>query len=265
MNWCFNLTFFVFLCVYQTSGAEENICQDGQYYEKESNICRNCTKCPINLIIRTDCTNLSDTICSHFTEFDNFRNEIPYGTQEEITVVEESPDIPDIFDRDYNPRIIEEVPTTSSEDKYWKNLAFALIGVLCVLIIAATMVVWYACRKLHASVQIKRPEYDDTDDPDNGYVVIRSIRHTAPPSNQPLSQSRINNTNYQLLQQQQRLIRPYRPKRRLLNEYADDVFESDDSGGSRASRRILCSIPEQNDESTSPRESESSPEKQPMV
>ena len=49
----------------------------------------------------------------------------------------------------------------------------------------------------------------------------------------------------------------YRPKRRLMNEYVDDVFESDDSGGSRTLRLPLATIPEKSD-SDSP-ESPNSP------
>lgn len=38
--------------------------------------------------------------------------------------------------------------------------------------------------------------------------------------------------------------RIYRPQRRLMNEYVDDVFESEDSGGSRSLRIPLHTIPE---------------------
>ena len=40
--------------------------------------------------------------------------------------------------------------------------------------------------------------------------------------------------------------RIYRPQRRLMNEYVDDVFESEDSGGSRSIRIPLHTIPEDN-------------------
>ena len=39
----------------------------------------------------------------------------------------------------------------------------------------------------------------------------------------------------------------YTPKRRLMNEYVDEVFESDDSGGSRTLRLPLATIPERNE------------------
>ena len=45
--------------------------------------------------------------------------------------------------------------------------------------------------------------------------------------------------------------RIYRPKRRLLNEYADDVFESEDSAGSKTSRRYPLQVIPENERSDS--------------
>ena len=44
-----------------------------------------------------------------------------------------------------------------------------------------------------------------------------------------------------------RYSRPYRPKRRLMAEYTDDVFDSEDSGGSRSLRSMLETIPEKSE------------------
>ncbi|KAK6191387.1 hypothetical protein SNE40_003091 [Patella caerulea] len=210
--------------------VKASYCPHGEYLNAILNKCLNCSTCPDNQIFRVPCTNISDTVCGPFEEFNHFKHE----DRTQVGVyLDEEPGIE-----------VEGIPTKSSEDHYWKKLAFALIGVLCVLIIVATMVVWYACRKLHTSVQRKRADDEDSDDADNGYVVIRSIRQAPyPVTTETNGDGCLNNTTYQLLHQQ-RLVRPYRPKRRLLNEYADDVFESEDSAGSKSSRRVLSSIPE---------------------
>ena len=57
---------------------------------------------------------------------------------------------------------IDEMPTiTKDVGQYWKNLAFALIGVLCALIVLATIIVFFACRKLQSTTHIKSPEEYD--------------------------------------------------------------------------------------------------------
>lgn len=56
-----------------------------------------------------------------------------------------------------------ESPTTMEKEdrEYWKTLAIALIGLLSVLIIVATVVVLLACRKLQRATVIKQPDEGD--------------------------------------------------------------------------------------------------------
>ena len=104
-------------------------------------------------------------------------------------------------------------------------------------------------------------------DDDSGYVVIRAIRppnmvcRPAPPPTtdftpspaavallapEQTSSGDLTPGSGQLTQKQElRMNWTYKPKRRLLNYDADDVFESEDSSGSRTSRKApLQPIPE---------------------
>lgn len=243
-------------------------CDHHHYWDSKSRVCRPCAKCPKNEIIRKPCGRHTDTVCGPFREF-NFFNQL-----EELDPSYPSFNYESFFDEnasgrahvkdhqwDTNER--QNEPIVQKDDgEYWKNLAFALIGVVCVLIFVATIVVLMACRKLHETAAIKRPEEDEDDD--SGYVVIRAIR---PPNmvHRPQGSSSVNpvpaaaallgttqdgrelaqDTDHHSPRREVRLKGTYKPKRRLLNYDADDVFESEDSSGSRTSRKLpLQSIPE---------------------
>ncbi|XP_046367986.1 uncharacterized protein LOC124143170 [Haliotis rufescens] len=219
-------------------------CRKGsEFFNEDTQACEQCSKCPQNKIIKEPCTETQDVQCKSFTEFRNFNqiDTVQYtNDKEEEGASDPGHDI-----------TIKEIPAiTKDEGEYWRNLAFALIGVLCALIVVATIIVLCACRKLHETAALKRPEEDDYDDTDSGYVVIRQIRQLPLPSNSR-STSEQAASSFQS-SRHQKMPWLYRPKRRLLNEYVDDVFESEDSAGSRASRKLpLTVIPERESEGNS--------------
>lgn len=247
-------------------------CERHFYWDATGRVCRPCSRCPRNLIIRTPCGEHSDTVCGPFREFSFFNQpdsiDLSFPSLDYDIDNDSEGDGFDEKGRHYptktGVRGTHNEPMIEKDDgEYWKNLAFALIGVVCVLIFVATVVVLIACRKLHETAALKRPDEDDDDD--SGYVVIRAIRPVPnrmlrpPPSDftpSPAAAALLAPPEYQdlpaynsHLQRQavgdQRFKGIYRPKRRLLNYDADDVFESEDSSGSRTSRKVpLQVIPE---------------------
>lgn len=244
-------------------------CESEYFWDESLQVCQPCSRCPQNLIISVPCGDNTDSVCRPFTGFTEFRQ---YNKQAKIDLLGDGSFSEEgSFDKQSGQERkkiggggVTDGPMIEKDDgEYWKNLAFALIGVVCVLIFVATVVVLMACRKLHETAALKRPDEDEDDD--SGYVVIRAIRpapnrqmRTPPPDFTPslaaasllaadefVDSSSCDCQSQSLSLADQRLKGIYRPKRRLLNYDADDVFESEDSAGSRTSRKTpLQAIPE---------------------
>ena len=149
-----------------SSLTASHLCHHRQYWHAASKTCRPCTECPRNEIIRKPCGRQADTECGPFSEF-SFFNQLEgsdaqlasyeHGSfsHENTTVVDQTKDV-------WKARGQQTEPIVEKDDgEYWKNLAFALIGVVCVLIMVATIVVFIACKKLHESVAVKSQEEED--------------------------------------------------------------------------------------------------------
>nr|XP_022315768.1 uncharacterized protein LOC111119653 [Crassostrea virginica] len=128
----------------------------------------------------------------------------------------------------------------------WRLLAYVLIGVLSALVLTVVVslfVSWHCIRKKKAAIN---RNYEG----EGEYVVICRlpdlVSHPPPteniPRSPPVSPQRRSSRRSRFY----RSRRIYRPQRRLMNEYVDDVFESEDSGGSRSVRIPLHTIPEDN-------------------
>ncbi|XP_076471391.1 uncharacterized protein LOC143301178 [Babylonia areolata] len=242
--------------------AASRHCDHQHYWDSRDRLCRPCTKCPLNEIIRRPCGRHSNTICGPFREFSYFNQldgaDSPYTSYDYETFFSENSsrraESRDLSGRGGGQQRNEPV-VQKDDGEYWKSLAFALIGVVCVLIFVATIVVLIACKKLHETAAVKRPEEDDDDD--SGYVVIRAIRppnmlHRGVASLQAdqssatrallegsdVSPCRAPSEPNLVSQRQELGLRGgYTPVRQLLNYDADDVFESEDSSGSRSTCR----------------------------
>jgi hypothetical protein len=159
---------FLLLACFWTVAASKH-CSQGYFWNTSELKCQACTVCPPNqnFIIREPCSRDKDTVCGHFTEFSSF-NQIK--TNDESFVEFDSVEAEEYGDigsndghsvrlggsRSQNEPIVEK-----DDGEYWKNLAFALIGMVCILIIVATVVVLIACRKLHRTNVIKRPDEEE--------------------------------------------------------------------------------------------------------
>lgn len=122
----------------------------------------------MNKIVRKPCGGIINTVCGPFREFNYFKFNFDsldpsYTSYEYESFFGENSSHID-HTRDY-PRKTGGLPNEPIVEKddgeYWKNLAFALIGVVCVLIFVATIVVLMACRKLHQTAALKRPEEEE--------------------------------------------------------------------------------------------------------
>lgn len=148
-----------------------------------------------------------------------------------------------------NPRVEEYERITKEDSKYWRDLSFALIAVFCLIVLVATVVIWYLCRRCRLAGEHKITDDFDIDDADSSYVVLH---HFHPVRNTYETLQTVSDSSNGIRQPLSlRGKRIYRPKRRLLNEYADDVFESEDSAGSKTSRRYPLQVIPENERSDS--------------
>ncbi|BFZ15707.1 hypothetical protein BsWGS_18746 [Bradybaena similaris] len=250
------------------TGSSISHCEDGHYYSIIDNLCKKCSSCPTNQIIKHPCTNYADIKCGpfKFIDFPESGSDLPdhsnlddvFDENDYYTLNTKIKDVRISSRRKAHAEGMESPTTMEKEDReYWKTLAIALIGLLSVLIIVATVVVLLACRKLQRATVIKQPDEGDMDDADSGYVVIRAIRimpDTRPGNadlslytkdeykNHPPLLGPSSDMDLQSMEDTATttphprrlcfLPKVYKPQRRLLNYDADDVFESDDSGGS---------------------------------
>lgn len=142
-------------------------CGDRHFWDSDRRVCEQCAECPVNEIIDKPCGRHSDTVCRPFREFDDFKQleslDPPYTSYDYELFPNRNSTRGD--QGGHAPRRaggLQDEPIVQKDDgEYWKNLAFALIGVVCVLIFVATVIVLLACRKLHETAAVKRPEEED--------------------------------------------------------------------------------------------------------
>ena len=214
-------------------------CKSNQYKNSQTRECLNCTVCQADFFPLHACKEFNDTYC-----FPIFK--VKFGD----VVLDSKSSEPSTDIQEYK-----------SDTEQWKNMAYTLIGVLCFLAIVASVIVLFSC---HQYCQVRRAKLansnnrtglQEIESVDGEYVVI----HRRPGGYIPLSQD-VNDTHDTQVAQLQQIMesstnnsdqletsrfehrslrhnRAYRPQRRLMNEYTDDVFESEDSSGSKITQR----------------------------
>lgn len=214
------LVLFVGIC------ASVRNCTYLKYWDNSLKKCQPCSKCQLPQITGTPCTNTSDVVCMDLKHL-NF-----------TFIVDDSPKVTSRlpFQRD--------LLYLEGENDTWRLLAYILIGVLCFLVvtvIVSLLVSWHCIKKRKATMNRNYVEGEGE------YVVICRlpdlVSHSPPteiPGSPPQSPHRRSSRRSRFY----RNHRIYRPQRRLMNEYVDEVFESEDSGGSRSIRIPLHTIPE---------------------
>ena len=127
-------------------------CDFDNYYDGLTGRCTPCSQvvsCPDGYIRRL-CRENSDTECVQYSYF-NPENQVESssGKDDDVSTIDRN------HINHHGPATME-----TEDQEYWKALAFALIGLLSVLIVA-TVVVLFACCKLHRAVAVK--QQDDRD------------------------------------------------------------------------------------------------------
>lgn len=130
----------------QIAVADIRDCGDGYYFSFEENDCVQCSECSGNLIIRTPCSMVKDTICGPFVEFNNFlqrprsNTTLNWGEQ------------PDNQQTQY--------PTSVDKDRKWYTLAMALLGILSVISVFGVVYIVVVCFVCKNRRQEKEISYD---------------------------------------------------------------------------------------------------------
>lgn len=214
-------------------------CKLDEFFSDELGLCKPCTQCPDTLVINIPCMETRDTICGLGGNFSFLGLPRHKGI---VLDVDLHVDRPTVLQSD-------------EEEAYWKTLAFALIGILSLLVVITTLVVLFTCHRFrNYSWLCKGVTQEQAEDAESGgYVIIHRFIPPAVSGTLPSADEDSPEATHPFVTYQSRNTRngAYRPKRRLMNEYVDDVFESDDSAGSRTLRPALAPIPEKSDSDTS--------------
>lgn len=205
-------------------------CKKNEFYDLVEQKYKVCTVC-LDQLLRRTCSETSDTLCGIEGDFSFLTSQS--SDNEDKRKVEP-------------PTVLQ----SAEEERHWKVLAFALIGVLSALVLLTTIVVIVTCHRIRNYTWFcKGVANEQGEDAESGYVIIhRFIPQSASPS-PPTASGQNSPETHPFVSYQRRNSRngAYKPKRRLMNEYVDDVFDSDDSGGSKTLRLPLATIPEKSD------------------
>lgn len=213
-------------------------CKENEFFNEHTLKCQACKVCQDMLLSRI-CSGTQDTICEGFSGL-NFsflgpprnRGLVPPDKKVEIE----------------SPTVLQ----SNEDEAYWKTLAFALIGILSLLVMITTVVVVFTCHRFrNYSWLCKGVTQEQAEDAESGgYVIIHRFippaTSTTPPGASDRDSPEYTHPFVSYHPRNSRLG-AYKPKRRLMNEYVDDVFESDDSAGSRTLRSPLATILEKSD------------------
>lgn len=240
-------------CFLAEAGARVKNCKENEFFNLQLRQCLECTVCKPGQALRRTCSKTNDTLCGMINfSFIDPRKEVYITVDSQPTWTENKQSFPHRVTKE--PTHKAPYVLSQENELQWKNLAFALIGVLSVLIVVTTVLVLIICYKVrYTGWFCKSVTGIDQEDAENGYVVIHRFvpaegaSAEATGSSPPGSPPQASSQSQRNLNQNRRYSRPYRPKRRLMAEYTDDVFDSEDSGGSRSLRSMLETIPEKSE------------------
>ena len=152
--------------------------------DSTSTKCQECTVCSWTQITVRPCSHDRNTVCGHVLDFSSFsfkptENRDLTSFQYEYDDDDNGDSIsednggrgrvlskhgnfppPAGFARSGDGQLHEAI-VEKDDGEYWKNLALALIGVVCVLIVVATVVVLIACCKLNRNAAVKRSDEEE--------------------------------------------------------------------------------------------------------
>ena len=137
-------------CLLTEAAARVNNCKSNEFFNLQTRQCQMCTLCKPGQALRRTCSKTNDTLCGMI----NFSFIDPRKEEKEVYNSEDSEqalnEIEDSFPHRVTKEPTQKAPYVLSQENEleWKNLAFALIGVLSVLIIVTTVLVLIICYKV---------------------------------------------------------------------------------------------------------------------
>ena len=132
----------------RTDGARR--CRKNEFFNLQLNRCQVCTVCKDGQALRRTCSKTNDTLCGmiNFSFLDNRKEgKYPYVPNDDYSV-HFTEDKPDPQRENTAPNNKAPYVLSQENEREWKNLAFALIAVLSVLIILTTTLVLIICYKV---------------------------------------------------------------------------------------------------------------------
>lgn len=241
------------LVIFLPPSTMTQTCDEYHFFNLETSECTRCKTCRQFEVLFSECAKFNNSVCISLN-YKNTSHLLQYISSVEFWF--------DKLPKDSNRNTkykgqdtTIQVPGTKVNIANWKTLSYSLTGVLGLLGVVSTLVLLYLWRRRQNSMK----EYDNLQNRlgnaelGNEYVVFRRLPHhtsydeedvSALLPRPPIRGCRVIDINVRKYSRYYRK-RLYKPQRRLLPEGVDDVFESEDSAGSRSLR--LHTIPERSD------------------
>lgn len=144
------LVVIVIVCFLAEEVVGTGKCKDHEFFNLERQKCQECTVCKPGQMLRRTCSETNDTLCGMI----NFSFLDPRKEDKHFYNTKDSLGTRVLEVEQYSSRVTRgptiKAPYVLSEENEleWKNLAFALIGILSVLIIVTTVLVLVICYKV---------------------------------------------------------------------------------------------------------------------
>ena len=144
------LMVIVLTCFLTEAASRVKDCKENEFFNLQRHHCQVCTVCKPGQALRRTCSKTNDTLCGMI----NFSFIDPRKEEKEVYITEDSEQTWNENEESFPHRVTKEpthkAPYVLSQENEleWKNLAFALIGVLSVLIVVTTVLVLIICYKV---------------------------------------------------------------------------------------------------------------------
>ncbi|CAG2213928.1 unnamed protein product [Mytilus edulis] len=241
------------LVIFLPPSSTTQTCDEYHFFNLETSECTRCKTCRQFEVLFSECSKFNDSICISL----NYKN--TSVLLQDISSLEfwfdKLPRDSNLNTKYKGQDATIQVPDTKVNIANWKTLSYSLTGVLGLLGVVSTLVLLYLWKRRQNNIK----EYDNLQNRlgnaelGNEYVVFSRLPHhtsydeenvSALLPRPPTRGCRVIDINVRKYSRYYRK-RLYKPQRRLLPEGVDDVFESEDSAGSRSLR--LHTIPERSD------------------
>jgi hypothetical protein len=151
---------------------DDLVCSPGLYLKSPN--CVPCSLCPVNQIVRTPCIGTQDTVCGPFYEFENFQQgPAEIGSSGGVVGKDQRESLPHshgtMLEDNLPTATVNQInssqtkgPSVQSNEDYWRELCYGLIGALSILCLLAFVYIVVTHIRSHwqedKSISIADPE-----------------------------------------------------------------------------------------------------------